>query len=273
MITEGDIGSNGSIARPWRLCSLRQVEDLKSLIRLWPLWSSGVFLQTPMAIQSTITVLQALSMDCHLGPNFEVPAASIVVMKLLSSSVFVALFDRLLFPAWQKLTGRPLTPIKRVGIGHLVNILSMAISAIVEAKRLQIFHDSQLEAHPGDIPLMHAWWLFPQLIVVGMGDALHYPGQVALYYQEFPASLRSTATAMVSVVIGIAYYISTALVSLIRRSTGWLPPDINSGRVDNLYWILVTAGSLNFIYFLLCAKLFQCQNIEKEEDANSNSDT
>ncbi|KAK8679051.1 hypothetical protein V6N13_144523 [Hibiscus sabdariffa] len=109
MKTEGDIASDGSIARPWKLCSLQQVEDLKTLIRLLPIWSTGIFLTTPIAIQSSITVIQALSMDRHLGSRFKIPAGSIIVVVLVSSSLFVALFDRFLFPAWQKLTGRPLT--------------------------------------------------------------------------------------------------------------------------------------------------------------------
>ncbi|XVF20189.1 hypothetical protein REPUB_Repub11eG0176400 [Reevesia pubescens] len=269
--TEGDMHSDGSIAKPWKICSLQQVEDLKTLIRLFPIWSSGIFLATPIAIQSSITVIQALSMDRHLGSNFKIPAASIIVVILLSSSIFIALFDRFLFPTWQKLIGRPLTPLQRIGVGHVIDLISMAISALVESKRLETVHDHHLEAQHGAIVPMKVWWLFPQLVVVGIGDAFHFPGQVALYYQEFPVSLRSTATAMVSLVVGIAFYVSTALVDLIRNVTGWLPPNINNGRLDNLYWILVTAGALNFIYFLVCAKLYKYQNIEKEADATTSS--
>ncbi|KAK8488792.1 hypothetical protein V6N12_018805 [Hibiscus sabdariffa] len=215
MKTEGDIASDGSIARPWKLCSIQQVEDLKTLIRLLPIWSTGIFLTTPLAIQSSITVIQALSMDRHLGSRFKIPAGSIIVVVLVSSSIFVALFDRFLFPAWQKLTGRPLTLLQRIGIGHVINILSMTISAMVESKRLKTVHDNNLEAHPGAIVPMQVWWLFPQLVVVGIADALHFPGQAALYYQEFPVSLRSTATAMVSLVVGIAFYVSTGSLTVV----------------------------------------------------------
>ncbi|TYI26344.1 hypothetical protein ES332_A05G108300v1 [Gossypium tomentosum] len=272
MKTEGDIDSDGLIARPWKLCSLEQVENLRTVIRLVPIWSSGIFLITPVAIQSSIAVTQALSMDRHLGSNFKIPAASIIVVILVSSSFFVALFDRFVFPTWQKLTGRPLTLLQRIGIGHVIIVISMAISAMVESKRLKTIHDNKLEALPGAIVPMPVWWLFPQLVVIGIGDAFHFPGQTALYYHEFPASLRSIATAMVSLVVGIAFYVSTALVELIRKLTGWLPGNINSGRLDNLYWILVTAGALNFMYFLVCAKLYKCRNIEKEVDANSGFD-
>ncbi|KAE8666664.1 Protein NRT1/ PTR FAMILY 2.7 [Hibiscus syriacus] len=191
----------------------------------------GIFLTTPIAIQSNITVIQALSMDRQLGSRFNIPAASILVVVLISSSIFIALFDRFLFPAWKKLTGRPLTPLQRIRLGHVINVLSMAISAMVQSKRLRTVHDNNLEARPGVIVPMQVWWLFPQL-VVGIGDALHFPGQVALYYQEFPASLRSTATAMVSLVVGIAFYISI----------------ISKGTLLNWFYFTVSEASMIAIF-------------------------
>ena len=64
----------------------------------------------------------------------------------------------------------------------------------------------------------------------------------------------------------------TTLRHRIVNVTGWLPENINSGRLDNLYWILATAGALNFTYFFVCAKLYKYQNIEKEVDATSSFD-
>ncbi|XVF46402.1 hypothetical protein PTKIN_Ptkin03bG0023900 [Pterospermum kingtungense] len=259
--TEGDIQSDGSIAKPWRICTVQQVEDLKTLIRIFPIWSSTVFLTTPIAVQTNMTVLQALAMDRHLGPNFKIPAGSIVVVVLLSSAIFIAILDRFLFPTWKKLTGQTLTPLQRIGTGHVFNVLSMAISALVESKRLKIAHDHHLQNQQGAIVPMLCLWLFPQLVVVGIGEAFHFPGNVSLYYQEFPASMKSTATSMISIVVGIAFYVSTALVDLIRNVTGWLPDDINHGRLDNVYWTFVVLGLLNFGYFLVCAKLYKYQNV------------
>ncbi|XP_022731180.1 protein NRT1/ PTR FAMILY 2.7-like isoform X2 [Durio zibethinus] len=235
--TEGDIHSDGSIAEPWRICSVQQVEDLKTLIRIFPIWASTVFLAVPIAIQTNMTVLQALAMDRHLGPNFKIPAGSIVVVVLITTAVFIALLDRFLFPNWPKLTGQSLTPKQRIGIGHVFNILSMAISALVESKRLKIAHDHHLQDQHGAIVPMLSLWL--------------------------------TATSMISIVIGIAFYVSTALVDLIRNVTGWLPDDINDGRLDNVYWTFVVLGSLNFGYYLVCAKFYKYQNIELEVEGSS----
>ncbi|XP_039041975.1 protein NRT1/ PTR FAMILY 2.7-like [Hibiscus syriacus] len=262
--TEGDINSDGSIAKPWRLCSVQQVEDLKTLIRIFPVFASTVLLCTPLAVQTNTAVLQAIAMDRHLGSNFKIPAGSISIVGLISSAAFIALLDRLLYPNLKNLTGRWLTPLQKIGTGHVFNTLSLVIAAVVESKRLKTARDNHLQGQQGGavVPML-ALWLFPQLIVVGMGEAFHYPGNVSLYYQEFPVSMKSAATSMISIAIGIAFYVSAALVSLLRNVTGWLPNDINQGRLDNVYWTFVLLGFLNFCYFLLCAKFYRYQNLQQ----------
>ena len=142
----------------------------------------------------------------------------------------------------------------------MFNVLSMAVSALVEARRLR--------NHRQDGQML-ALWLFPQLILVGIAEAFHFPGQVALYYQEFPVSLRSTATAMISLIVGISFYLSTALIDLFRRTTNWLPDNIDDGRVDNVYWVLAVIGVINFGYFIVCAMLYKFQNVGKAVEKTS----
>ncbi|GMY10679.1 protein NRT1/ PTR FAMILY 2.6-like [Fagus crenata] len=272
--TEGDIGSDGLIAKPWRICTIQQVEDLKSLIRIFPLWLSSIFLSIPIEVQASLTVLQALNMDCHLGPHFQIPAGSIQVINLISTSIFLTIIDRFLCSMWQKLTCRSPKSLQRIGLGHVLNILSMAISALVESKRLKIAQAHHLQDQPKSIVPMLALWLFPQLVLVGIGEAFHFPGQIALYYQEFPISLKSTSTAMIALIIGISYYLSTVLIYLVRRFTGWLPDNINAARLDNVYWLLVVGGVINFGYYLVCASLYKYQDVEKGvENLDTSSDT
>ncbi|XP_030968294.1 protein NRT1/ PTR FAMILY 2.3-like [Quercus lobata] len=267
--TDGDVGSDGLIAKPWKICTVQQVEDVKTLFRIFPLWSSSIFLGTPIGVQLSLTVIQALTMDRHLGPHFQIPAGSILVISLISSAIFLTIVDRLLSPMWKKLTHRSPTPLQQIGLGHVLNILSMATSALVESKRLKIARAHHLQGQPGAIVPMLALWLIPQLVLVGIGEAFHFPGQVALYYQEFPTSLKSTSTAMIALIIGISFYMSTVLIDLVQRITGWLPNNINNGRLDNMYWLLVVGGVVNFGYFLVCACLYKYQNVEEGEESNS----
>ncbi|XVF47090.1 hypothetical protein PTKIN_Ptkin03bG0081300 [Pterospermum kingtungense] len=267
---EGDIGADGSIAKPWSLCTVQHVEDLKILIRIFPLWSSSIFLSTPIAIQGSLTVLQALSSDRHIGKHFKMPAGSMMVILLISTSIFLTLIDRVFIPMWQKLTRKSPSPLQKLGLGHVLNVLGMAVSALVESKRLKIANAHHQSQQTSMVP-MSVLWLFPQLVLVGIGEAFHLPGQVSLYYQEFPASLRNTATAMIPLVVGIAYYLSTAIIDFLRRMSSWLPDNINNGRLDLVYWTVTAVGALNFGYYLASSKLYKYQNVEKEVASDSTS--
>ncbi|KAK1586538.1 hypothetical protein Q3G72_026668 [Acer saccharum] len=248
---EGDIRPDGSIAKPWKLCTIQQVEDLKALIRILPIWSTIIFLATPIGILNNLVILQALTMDRHLGHNFKIPTGSFPVICMISGFIFVSLKDRLLRPTWQKIIHRSPTPLQLVGIGYMLSMISMVVSALVESKRLKITHNVHHQQP------MSALWLFPQLILLGIGEAFHSPGQAAFYYQEFPASLKSTSAAMIGMMIGICYYLNTALIDLVRRFTDWLPDNINSGRLDNVYWTLAVLAGINFGYYLLCSIMYK----------------
>ncbi|XP_059660642.1 protein NRT1/ PTR FAMILY 2.7-like [Cornus florida] len=269
--TEKDVQLDGTITKSWRLCSVQQVEDLKTLIRIFPLWSTGIFLWTTMGVQGSLVILQTLTMDRHIGPHFKIPPGSILVTVFISTSFSLALIDRFLCPTWQKLTHRSPTPLQRLGLGHVLCVISMVVSALVESKRLDIAQAHQLQDQPGSTVPMLALWLLPQLVIAGIGEAFHFPGQVALYYQEFPVSLRSMATAMIAMIAGIGFYLSTAIIDLARKVTGWLPDNINNGRLDNVYWMLVVVGVLNFGYYLVCARSYKYTSVEKVEDDNSSS--
>ncbi|CAK7325544.1 unnamed protein product [Dovyalis caffra] len=269
---ESDKQSDGSCSISWWLCTVEEVEDLKTLIKILPLWSSSIFLSTPIAMISSLTVLQALTMDRHLGPHFKIPAGTFLVFTLVATILSIYIIDRFLQPMWKNLTRRSLRPLQLIGIGHVLNIFAMVGSALVETKRLHVVRTSHLSGEPpGSIVPMSGLWLVVPLAIVGVGEAFQFPGQVALYYQEFPKSLRSTSTAMISLLIGIGYYLSTALTDLIRRSTGWLPNNINDGRLDYVFWLLAVIAVVNFGYYLLCAKKFKYQNIENHENETYDS--
>ncbi|KAL6131313.1 hypothetical protein ACLB2K_069689 [Fragaria x ananassa] len=250
----------GSHGNSWTLCTVREVEDLKALIKIMPLWSTGIFLSTPIGIFSSLTVLQALTMDRHLGPHFKIPAASIIVFNLLATAISIFIIDRFILLKYKNLTGRTLTPIKQIGTGHIINIIALIASALIERKRLGVVRAHSLMNQPGSVVPMSAFWLVAQLSLIGIAEGFHFPGQVSLCYQEFPKSLRSTSTAMISLLIGIGYYLSTAVTDWVDRTTNWLPDDINQGRLDNVFWMLVVICVVNFGYFITCAKFFVYQN-------------
>ena len=136
LITQGDVHLDGTIAKPWRLCKVQEVEDFKSLLKIFPLWSSSIFLSIPIEIQGSLTVLQALTMDHHLDPNFKILAGSFSVIIVFISTTMISLtqINWFLYPIWQKSIGRMPQPLERIGLDHVLNFLSMVVSSLVEPK-------------------------------------------------------------------------------------------------------------------------------------------
>lgn len=270
LITEADKQLDGYYARSWRLCTMEEVEALKTVIKLIPLWSAGIFLSTSIGISSSLITLQALTLNRHIGPHFKFPAGSFLLFNLLATAISIFIVDRFFTPMWRNLTHRSLTPIQRIGIGHVINILGLVGYALIEIRRLHVVRTHSHTNQPSLVVPMSAFWLVVPLTIVGIGEGFHFPGSVALYYQEFPISLKSMSTAMVSLLLAIGFFLSSAIIDLVKRTTTWLPDDINVGRVDNVYWMLTVIEVVNFGYYIICAKLFKYQNIE-EHDGDSRS--
>jgi peptide/histidine transporter 3/4 len=269
LITEGDKQLDGSYTRSWTLCTIEEVEALKTIIRIIPVWSTGIFLSISLGIFSSLTTLQALTMNRHLGPHFKIPAGSFLLFNLLATAVSIFIIDRFFIPTWKNLTRRTLTPLQRIGIGHIINILGLVSSALIEIRRLHVVQTHSRIDQLGLVVPMSAMWLVVPLSILGIGEGFHFPGSVALYYQEFPMSLKSTSTAMVSLLLAIGLYLSPAIMDLVDQITGWLPNDINDGRLDNVYWVLAVTGVVNFGYYLICAKYFKYQQNVEENDWHS----
>nr|GMD69415.1 protein NRT1/ PTR FAMILY 2.6-like [Ipomoea batatas] len=255
--SDGDVNSNGLVEKPWRICTVQQVEDLKSLLKMIPVWTTGIILLVPIGALLSFTVVQAMTMDRHIGKKFQIPPGSMNVVVLFSCTIAIALVDRLLYPAWKKIAGKPLTPLQKIGVGHVVTVLGMAASALVEYKRRNAANSAV-----GPISVL---WLIPPLLFMGVAEAFHYPVTAQFYYQEFPANLKNMATALSAVLIAIALYVASLIIELIRHVTAWLPNnDINKGRLDYVFWVMFGLGLLNYGYFLACASAYKYQNCGKQ---------
>jgi len=180
---------------------------------------------------------------------------------MISTCITITFMDRVLSPLLTKRIRTSLTPLQRVGIGHVLTVVSMVLSALVESKRIKL--DKSHHQNSVVVP-MSVFWLAPQLAISGIGLAFHSPGYVGFYYQEFPGSLKSTSTAVVAVFMGVAFYLGNGVMDLVQKVTGWLPENINNGRLDNVFWVISVFGALIFVYYVVCASLYEYKNVDKE---------
>lgn len=71
-----------------RICTVRQIEDIKSIISIIPIFASSIIGFLAMNQQQTFTVSQALKMDLRLpGTSYLIPPASITVISLLTIGI------------------------------------------------------------------------------------------------------------------------------------------------------------------------------------------
>ncbi|XWS68882.1 hypothetical protein CRYUN_Cryun04dG0131800 [Craigia yunnanensis] len=261
VIMENELQPDGS-PNKWRLCSIQDVEEVKCLIRIIPIWASGIISFTSMAQQGTFTLSQALKMDKHLGPKFQIPAGSLGIISMITIGIFLPIYDRIIVPALRKFTKREggITLLQRTGIGIFFSVLAMIVSGVMEKKRR-----TSAILHPGVAPIS-VFWLAPQLILMGLCEAFNFLGQIEFFNKQFPEHMRSIANSLLFCSLAGASYLSSMVVNIVHHVSGghgrpdWLTSDINAGRLDYFYYLLAAMGTFNFLYFLYVARHYRYKN-------------
>ncbi|VAI78092.1 unnamed protein product [Triticum turgidum subsp. durum] len=118
---------------PWRLCTVSQVEELKMLLRMSPVWASMLVFFAVTAQMSTTLIELGMTMDNRVG-GFVVPPASLSTFDLVSVLIWVPLYDAVLVPLARRVTGehRGFTQLQRIGVGLALSAAAMAYAASVE---------------------------------------------------------------------------------------------------------------------------------------------
>ena len=89
----------------WRLCSVTQVEEVKLVLRLIPLWLSCLMFCAVQTQSHTFFTKQGKTLIRSIGPHYEIPPASLLGFVGLTIFIGVPIYDRVFVPAARKLTG------------------------------------------------------------------------------------------------------------------------------------------------------------------------
>ncbi|XP_019181094.1 PREDICTED: protein NRT1/ PTR FAMILY 3.1 [Ipomoea nil] len=268
VITEEDDSKSPNL---WRLNTVHRVEELKSVIRMGPIWASGIILITAYAQQNTFSIQQAKTMDRHLTKSFQIPAASMSVFTLSSMLCTIVFYDRVFVPLARKVTGleRGISFLSRMGIGFFISILATLVAGFVEMKRKHAAAAHGITDKPDAMIPIPVFWLVPQYCLHGMAEAFMSIGHLEFFYDQAPESMRSTASALFWTAISAGNYMSTLLVSLVHKfsagpgGSNWLPDNnLNKGKLEYFYWLLTLLQLFNFVYYLFCAKFYTFKPIQ-----------
>ncbi|XP_074275325.1 protein NRT1/ PTR FAMILY 8.3-like [Silene latifolia] len=245
------------ISAPWKLCTITQVEELKILIRLFPIWVTGIVDFAAHAQRSTTFIEQGTVMDRKIG-SFTIPAASLATCAVFSSFVWVPIYEKTIVPLARKLTRkeRGFSDLQRMGIGLFLTVIAMVFATLVETRRLQVAKE------PGRVPLSILWQV-PQYVILGISDVFTYVGRLQFLYDQSPDSMRSLCTAFGLLIIAFGCYLSSFVLFIVTSITtakgkpGWVPNDLNKGKLDNYFGFWAGFCLLNLLVYVLCAMRYK----------------
>ncbi|KAL1565807.1 protein NRT1/ PTR FAMILY 8.1-like [Salvia divinorum] len=242
---------------PWSLCTVTQVEELKGIFRLLPVWATGIMFSTVYGQMGNLFLLQAVYMDARITSHFTIPQASLTIFDTLSVIFWVPIYDGLIVPAARKLTGCPtgLTQLQRIGTGLFISIFSMVAAAVLEVYRLR----AVLRHGPGTVSI---FWQVPQYFIIGCAEVFANIGQMEFFYGEAPDSMRSLCAALSLATTALGSYLSAGLVEAVTAASarggppGWIPDDLNRGNLHYFFLLLAGLSVVNVVVFVFVARRY-----------------
>nr|POF23500.1 protein nrt1/ ptr family 3.1 [Quercus suber] len=269
-IVTGNDATDSNTPNLWRVATVHRVEELKSIIRLFPIWAAGISVFASSSHSRSFTIQQARTMDRHLSHSFQFPPASLAIFGVISLLIGLVLYERLFVPFARRFTRNPsgITYLQRIGIGLVINILATVVASVIEIKRKAVAAERNLLDDPKAIIPISVFWLVPQFSLHGTAEVFAFVGLLEFLYDQSPESMRSTAAALYWIAISTGDYVGTLMVSLVHKHSGkksnWLPDrNLNRGRLENYYWLVTATQVINLLYYLICSWLYTYKTLEE----------
>ncbi|MBA0552975.1 hypothetical protein Golob_023745, partial [Gossypium lobatum] len=262
------------IYTPWRLCPVTQVEEVKCILRLLPIWLCTIIYSVVFTQMASLFVEQGAAMKV-IVLNFRIPPASMSSFDILSVALFIFLYRRILDPLVSRLrkkSSRGLTELQRIGIGLIIAILAMVSAGIVECYRLKYANKDCI--HCEGSSSLSIFWQVPQYAFIGASEVFMYVGQLEFFNAQTPDGLKSFGSALCMTSISLGNYVSSLLVTMVMKIStedhmpGWIPGNLNKGHLDRFYFLLAGLTTIDLVVYIACARWYKCIKLEGKGDEN-----
>ncbi|XP_068327129.1 protein NRT1/ PTR FAMILY 4.6-like [Pyrus communis] len=241
-------------------CTVKQVEEVKIVLKIFPIFACTIMLNCCLAQLSTFSVQQAATMDTKLG-SLKVPPASLPIFPVLFIMILAPVYDFFIIPFARKATKSEMgiTHLQRIGTGLALSIVAMAIAALVEIKRKRVATNSGMLDSTEPLPITF-FWIALQYLFLGSADLFTLAGLLEFFFTEAPQSMRSLATSLTWASLAMGYYLSSVIVSVVNDVSGkyserkWLAgKKLNQYHLERFYWLMCVLSGLNFLHYLFWA--------------------
>uniref|UniRef100_A0A453H310 Major facilitator superfamily (MFS) profile domain-containing protein n=1 Tax=Aegilops tauschii subsp. strangulata TaxID=200361 RepID=A0A453H310_AEGTS len=240
----------------WSLCTVTQVEELKILLRMFPVWASFVVFYSVAGQTASTFIEQGMVMDNHVG-QFAIPPASLSIVSVFSVLIGVFIYESVLVPLARRYTGKAkgFSQTQRLGIGFALSMLTMVYSAMLEMKRLAVAQASGLADQNVPVPVSILWQV-PAYVMHGAAGVFAGIGMIEFFYDEAPYTMKSLCAAFSQLAVASAAYFNALVFSVVAVATthsdapGWIPDNLNEGHLDYFFWMMAALSLLNLAQFV-----------------------
>lgn len=258
------------------LCTVTQVEEVKCILRLLPIWICTIMYSVVFTQMASLFVEQGAAMKATIG-NFYIPPASMSIFDILSVVSFIFIYRRVLNPFVTRLRKRGLTELQRMGIGLIFAILAMIAAGTVEIFRLKFaINDCKNCKNASSLSI---FWQIPQYMLIGASEVFMYVGQLEFFNGQAPEGLKTFGSALCMLSMSFGNYLSSIIVTILMKITtqnnmpGWIPEDLNKGHLERFFFLLAGLTAVDFMVYLFYAssyKYIQAEEPKGESDGESN---
>lgn len=265
---KNELLDKGEKPSPWRLCTVTQVEEVKCILKLLPLWLC--------TIMSSVVFIQMLSLFIEQGAmmnrtflKFQIPPASMTTFDIISTTSFIMLYDTIIVPLYVKVfKKKPNAPseLQRIGIGLTIATVALIIAGFIEKKRLKLAY--------GESSSLSIFWQTPQYVLVGVSEAFVVVAQMEFFCSETPDGLKSLGMGLCMSSSAFGSYVATIILTVVMKITsshgrhGWVPPNLNDGHLDKFFFLCSALMAINLACFIVCAKRYKGIELEKREETS-----
>ncbi|XP_074582572.1 protein NRT1/ PTR FAMILY 8.3-like [Curcuma longa] len=256
-------GSNDRAQSSWTLCTVTQVEELKILLRMLPIWVTSVVYTAACTQMNSTFIQQGNAMNTRIG-SFTIPAASLSSLGVICVMIWVFIYIRVIAPVIERFTpnGAGLTNLQRMGIGRFTMIIAMLTAGFVETIRLKSVKNGHL---------INIGWQFPQYFIISGSEVFNYITQLEFFYAQAPDSMRSICTAFALLSTALGNYLSSFIVTVVSAATagdgnpGWIPDDLNKGHLDYFFYSLAGICTINFCIYAFVARNYRLKQVIEDQ--------
>ena len=245
-----------------------QVQEVRLVVRLFPLFLATCFYWTVYNQMQTLFVSQGMLMNTVVKlsdtVSFEIPPATLSSFDTISIIVLIPLYDKGLLPLLKKMN-RKITVLQRIGWGLFLASLSMVAAGLVEMQRLKLASEGKFTKGGENKVDLSVFWQSFQYGLVGASEVFASIGQMELFYDQSPDSMRSCCSALALLSNAVGGYIAGGLIPLANKATSrwgkWIPSDLNQGHLDYFFFSIAIINTLNSFYFLILACRFKYKEV------------